>query len=244
MIYKVPLREREYIKNYNARGEGHRSETEIIYSLMLATYKTSDRGIKKTHLMYVTNLNSKMLSKYLERLVQLNIVKYVLHGNEKRVVLTKRGIALLFILEKMYELIEERDKDNLYKNIRDQVEYYAKSNGLSIVREYYVKGKLTGLPHIFDLALGPLDPESKELIVARIVTDQSEATHPLLIFIMSLIDTGLRGIFISVPSLKHMMSFAEIFSDRCEVVDGVMHDNIIEKMHKAVEKMKNTQQIK
>ncbi|MGB9785096.1 MAG: winged helix-turn-helix domain-containing protein, partial [Fervidicoccaceae archaeon] len=67
--------------------------------MMSVIVSGGEQGIKKTHLMYKTNLNSKMLQKYLDILEKGGLITEITLGKQKLVKLTSAGVMAFSALQ-------------------------------------------------------------------------------------------------------------------------------------------------
>jgi len=73
--------------------------------MMSVIVSGGEQGIKKTHLMYRTNLNSKMLQKYLNILEKGGLITEVTIGKQKLVKLTSAGMMAYSALQTLNNLL-------------------------------------------------------------------------------------------------------------------------------------------
>jgi len=55
-------------------GKGYRSGLEIVRDVLLVAEEAGDSGSKKTHIMYGANLSYKLLTRYLEEVLNAGLV--------------------------------------------------------------------------------------------------------------------------------------------------------------------------
>lgn len=171
----------------------YRSDTEILYEILHVIMSAGDRGIKKTHLMYKTNLNSKMLARYLDMLLKADLIEEIRHGKHKIVrpaPLGKLAYVNLRILKKiLFEAEEPRELNHIRQELRKL-------------------GKQRWNIHFGRIVLGKSGLEYKPTAVAtrerdRFLIDVYLGLHGLesrallLHFIMSLVDTDSKGIVVT-----------------------------------------------
>ena len=82
-----------------------RSRLEIINEMLLEIQKKGGK-IKQTHLMYKANLSYKLLIAYLSELISKGLIKEIIEGNNKFLVLTDRGREFILTFKKMINFKE------------------------------------------------------------------------------------------------------------------------------------------
>jgi len=82
---------------------GKRCESEIIYDII----KFSKSGIKKTSLMYSANLSFYQLNRYLDRLIEEEIISEKKNNGSRLFFMTEKGEELLTSLEKIVHFFND-----------------------------------------------------------------------------------------------------------------------------------------
>ena len=171
----------------------YRSDTEILYEILHVILATGDRGIKKTHLMYKTNLNSKMLARYLDMMLKAGLIEEIKLGKHRIVrvaPLGKLAYANLRILKKILFEAEEPKEMNF---IKTELRKLGKQRW-NIHFGRIVLGK-SGLEYM-PTAVATRDRD-RFLIDVYLGLQGLESRALLLHFLMSLIDTDSKGIVIT-----------------------------------------------
>jgi len=95
-----------------------RGSVEIIHVIL--KYLSESLCALKTHILYVSNLNSKTLEKYLNILLKNNIVKV---DDHKCYMLTEKGYELLLNLENIVEILDnENDIDSMLIRVKARID--------------------------------------------------------------------------------------------------------------------------
>lgn len=92
----------------------HRSKIDIIESILNFLYEKG--SVKKTHLLYATNLNTRSLEKYLNHLVEINAVKTKKDRKGRlKYILTPYGRHLLRLIIKLHYILDHVGSSEILK---------------------------------------------------------------------------------------------------------------------------------
>lgn len=189
----------------------YRSELVIIRDILRGIYDSSREGVRKTHLMYIANLNSKQLEKYLNKLLECNSLSKLPDG---RLCITKKGVVILTLMSKLLDMlgsIETRSSTNLKEHTFKLLERL----GFKIVSPVYKWGS-SGIRHYFD---GVVKFEDKEVLIGFSSENSEDLLINFAVFLVSVIDCGGRGILVTskknnvnidVEELNSKVSIVEI----------------------------------
>jgi len=173
----------------------YRSEMNIISDILMSFNKSTSGAIGKTRIMYAANLNTKMLSEYLEKLIKYGLIIEENVGSRTLYRITPKGILTLMILLKLRSLLDVKNTHNnrieLVEAIKD---YFIKKTSGKILESYTALGE-SGLIHYFDLMVG-LEENSYAAVYISTSTS-SIASLEYLWFVLGLLDVGVGvGIFV------------------------------------------------
>ncbi len=185
------------------KNRKYRSELQILYAILNACRYP----IGKTHLTYKANLNSTQLNKYLDILIKGS---YVIVLNNKKITITPKGRVLLTKLKDVLSLLYELNDDvpDRIKRVMSRIKIMFK-----VKENYMVKGE-SGILHVFDYFIN----DNIKLAIKIGKGDPLE----LLSFMVSLIDTGLRGIYLNTEYGSEMFSiynYLDAFNKNVIIVD-------------------------
>ena len=118
-------------------SKGYRSRLGIIRDILLVAKNAGDRGCKKTHIMYGASLSYKLLTRYLEYVLDANLLDY---DGEAFYKITEKGRAFLKVYnnyEKETEAIEEHvlSMSNGKKELKKMLERNIKKEQTSEAEE-------------------------------------------------------------------------------------------------------------
>lgn len=204
----------------------YRSDVEIYYDILHAIVASGERGIKKTHLMYRTNLNSKMLAKYLDVLIKSNAVEEVEFRKEKIIRLGPNGMIaymnLLNVNRIFYGARRTDEEDFIIEQLRRMGE-----SGWSVELNFVVIGR-TEVPIFVDGFITKGD--SRYLVQIAVNRTEVETKIALLNLYLSLAETNVKGIFITdlVETIESVLSPA--FKDRLLIVSAKPLESVIERI--------------
>ncbi|MEM1619308.1 MAG: winged helix-turn-helix domain-containing protein [Fervidicoccaceae archaeon] len=171
----------------------YRSDVEILYEIMSTVAASGDRGVKKTHLMYRTNLNSKMLSRYLDLLKSADCIEEIAVAKSKLVKMRPAGRKALIALKALYRI--------LYPPKRSAEEEF-------IVRELQKLGEMGWNVKIGREVMGRSGADYKPtavlvregeryLVQVILGLEETEAKLELLDLIMSALDSNSKAIAVT-----------------------------------------------
>lgn len=82
-----------------------RSKIDIVNDILSAIEQKGHK-IKPTHLMYKSNLSHKLMTSYLEDLIQKELVKEIDQNGYKYLIITDKGLDFTFKFKKMKEFAD------------------------------------------------------------------------------------------------------------------------------------------
>ncbi|MEM0046004.1 MAG: winged helix-turn-helix domain-containing protein [Fervidicoccaceae archaeon] len=172
----------------------YRTDTEILNEMMSVIVSGGEQGIKKTHLMYKTNMNSKMLQKYLNILERGGLITEVSIGKQKLVKLTSTGVLAYSALQSLSNMLAMSAGTRQYA---EQLSWYVgelSKAGLQVYTGKTILGK-TGMQYLPDAIA---DVKGEGYLVKFIIGKRGfESNIELLNFILMLIDSERKGILIT-----------------------------------------------
>lgn len=181
----------------------YRSEMNIISDILMSFNKSTSGTIGKTRIMYAANLNTKMLSEYLEKLISYGLIIEENLGNRTVYRITPKGILTLMILLKLGSLLNVKsiheNRVELLKTIKD---YFSNDVAGKIMESYTALGE-SGLIHYFDLMVRLGDNKH----MAVYISSSSNNISPLeyLWFVLGLLDVGATtGIFVELGNASRL----------------------------------------
>ena len=189
----------ENVTSYEKRTR-YRSEFEILKDILRATYSRGFEGVKKTHLMYMANLNSRQLERHLNLLVDLRLIAKT---DNSRYKITNRGIAVLALISYLVKIIRgENDPVIAFHgeilNILD---------GLNLKYDInVVRYGDSGLQHNFDI-LTKVDDDDIAICIG--IGESDDVLFNLMVFLVSLFDTRIKGVFITNREIKNIDGIKE-----------------------------------
>lgn len=209
----------------------YRSDTEILYEILRVIVSAGERGIKKTHLMYKTNLNSKMLSRYLEILKASNAIEEIKFGKQKIVRLSPLGKTAYASLKTLVSILFPPTPPQELEFIKAELLKLGKA-GWNIRFDRIVTGK-SGADHKPDAVM---TKEDKRYLIGIFMGSTSmEARILLLNFMVSVLDTRSRGIVIT-DNEEIMNVVPEKIKEDVIVIPSRPLDTLVDRILDAIEK--------
>lgn len=206
----------------------YRSDVEILWEIMNAVVASGERGIKKTHLMYRTNLNSKMLAKYLDMLIKGKVVEEIERRKERIIRLGPNG-SLAYVnlnsLNRIFFATKRTDEENYVIEQIDRL----KEKGWAVYWGFTVIGR-SDMPILVD---GFISKGNNSYIVQVAVNrTETETKASLLTLYLSLAETSVKGMFITdlIKMVEEIIS--PDLKERIVVVPAKPLENIYEKISK------------
>ena len=194
---------------YNRReaysNRKYRSELEIIADILRAFNRNNANGgsMVKTRIMYSANLNTKMLSEYLGRLVKQGLIKENEVDGKKLYNITPKGILTLSIIHKLNNILStaiEKNREEYSKKVLEVIENILNDNGMYVRNNIALTGE-SGILHHYDL----IGRGSKTIAIKISHEDPDAPSIEYLWFMLSLIDTDIKtGLFISISDQEKM----------------------------------------
>ncbi len=177
----------------------YRSEMNIISDILMSFNKSTSGAIGKTRIMYAANLNTKMLSEYLDKLMKYGLIVEENIGSRTLYRITPKGILTLMILLKLKSLLDVKgphgSRVELVENIK---EYFSRGASKKIMESYTALGE-SGLIHYFDLMVN-LENDDYAAVYVSTSPNNIESLEYLW-FVLGLLDVGVKiGIFIELGS--------------------------------------------
>ncbi|MCI4396973.1 MAG: hypothetical protein JHC28_05380 [Thermoprotei archaeon] len=194
--------------------------------MMSVIVSGGEQGIKKTHLMYKTNLNSKMLQKYLNILERGGLITEISLGKQKLVKLTPLGIfaysslkALSNILSLTGGVISSSEQTSKY------LDELAKTN-LPISSGKSVLGK-SGIMYYPDAIV---DVKGESYLVKFIMGKKGfESSIEFLNFVLMVVDSEKKGLVITDnPDIEKIVP--KKLAEDLKVVSVISPEKIAEKV--------------
>jgi predicted transcriptional regulator len=210
----------------------YRSDTEILYGLLKVIVSAGARGIKKTHLMYRTNLNSKMLQRYMDILTEANVVVEEKRGKQKIVRLSPKGSIVYSSLEQLMTALFPQEEDEFTKFAKNEFKRFLKE-GWDVSTETIVPGK-SGLEYKPDVLL----VKNGKRVLVKFILGQGDlgAVSQLVIFYSEVLDTGSTGLVVTdKPEIRNVIP--EKLSEDVIVIDTRPLDTLYERVKEALEKI-------
>jgi len=171
----------------------YRSDVEILLEILEHIVSASDKGIKKTHLMYKTNLNSKMLAKYLDMLIKAECIEEIRIGKLKVIRLRPAGKRVYASLKVLAGILFPKKEPPEVEFVKKELERLG-TLGWNVKLDRIVIGK-SGVDHEPDVILSK-DAE-RYLVYLSYGKGDIESRVLLLDAITAVLDTGSKGIVIS-----------------------------------------------
>ncbi len=142
-----------HVSYRHQKDRKYRSEINIIEDILSIFKRTQGKAIGKTRIMYAANLNTRMLSMYLEKLVRQGLLREEERNGRKYYSITPKGMLALLFISRLNILLEYSGERNseLVSQIHESMEKILKKYGpeASIIRGFNLTGS-TGLLHRFD----------------------------------------------------------------------------------------------
>lgn len=204
----------------------YRSDVEIFWEIMQAVLASGERGIKKTHLMYRTNLNSKMLAKYLDVLLKGRAIEELEYGKERIVRLSANSYLAYFCLNNLNRILYGTKRTDEENYIIEQINGL-KDKGWGIYWDFSVIGR-SDIPILVDGFISK--GEINYLVQLAVNRTEYETKASLLTLYLSLAETTVKGMFITdlVKSVEEILS--PDFKDRLIVVSARPLENILDRV--------------
>lgn len=172
----------------------YRSDTEILYEILHTIMSSGDRGIKKTHLMYKTNLNSKMLARYLDMLLRANLIEEVQFGKHKIVRLTPLGKHAYVNLRVLKKLLFDTEEPREMSYVKSELTKLGKYRwNIHFGRIILGRSGLEYLP----TATMVKDTGGRYMIDVYLGVRGLEARALLMHFLMGVADSGYKGLVLA-----------------------------------------------
>jgi len=208
----------------------YRLDVEILYDILSSVVESGEFGIKKTHLTYKTNLNSRMLAKYLDLLEKADCVEEVKFGKLRLVRLKPRGMRVYSALRVLYNtLFSEREPPEAVF-AKKEVESKLAKKGFYVKTGHFVIGA-SGLEHQPDLIA--YREATRYMIYLAVGRSELENRIIYLDALTAAADVGSRCIFVTeVESLAR--SVPERLRDRLFVVAARPLDDLAERIAKVM----------
>ncbi len=210
----------------------YRSDTEILYSLLNVIISSGIRGVKKTHLMYRTNLNSKMLQRYMNMLEESGIIYEEKRGKQKIVKLSPKGSIAYSSLESLMRILQPVRESEETVFIKNELNRFLKK-GWDVSFDTIVPGK-SGLEHKSDALMVR---NGKRVMVKLIIGTSLMGEAALLVsFYGDILDTGSKGIVITDhPELEKIVP--DKLKDDIAVIEYRPLATIFDRVSEALEKL-------
>ncbi len=208
----------------------YRSDTEILYEILKVIVSSGEGGIKKTHLMYRTNLNSKMLQRYLDMLQNANIIEENQYGKQKIVRLSPLGKTAYASLKTLIQILFPREEPEEIDYIKAELKKLTK-DGWDVSFDKIVTGK-TGADY---LPQALIVKKGKRYLVKFIIGSNSmDAGISLMNFLLEVLDTRSKGIVITdKPEIEDII--LDKLRDDVKIVASRPIENLLERVKKALE---------
>ena len=211
-------------------GRRYRSDTEIFYEILKTIIDAGEFGIKKTHLMYKTNLNSKMLARYLKILEDAKIVEEEKFGKQKIVKLSPLGKTAYAALRMLVSILKPARPPQEVEFIKEELRRLCK-RGWTVRYDTVVSGR-TGADYLPDAVIFK---DLDQYLVGIFVGSSSMESQILLVnFIVSVIDTRSKGIVITDDE-KLVKAVPEKLRDDIKVVPARPLETLAERVAEAIE---------
>lgn len=204
----------------------YRSDVEIFYEILNAIVSSGERGIKKTHLMYRTNLNSKMLAKYLDVLIKSNIVEEIEYRKEKIIRLGPNGTLAYISLGNVNKLFYGTKRTDEESFVMEQIEKL-KDDGWNINWNFVVIGR-SEVPILVDGFLSKGD--NRFIVQIAVNRTESETKIALMNLYLSLIDTNVKGIMITDLVELIENSLSPLLKERLVIVSAKPLESVLERI--------------
>ncbi len=193
-------------------GRSYRSEIRIIRDILSALHIPVMRGLRKTRLLYASNLNTTMGNIYIERLVSSRLISV----DESSVYrLTSRGVRVLGLLNTVIRELERED-DGWSTRVSEALREISKKLDGDLVINASRRGVLG--THRLDALLELGDGDSMPIMLAESMEDVNNVMPWML---LAMLDLGFhKGLLvvrgrgkvrsISINSLiLHLVEMAE-----------------------------------
>ncbi|GEM_PF-1728067 len=177
----------------------HRSRIDIIESILNFLYEKG--SVKKTHLLYATNLNTRSLEKYLNHLVSINAIKPTRDTKGKlKYILTPYGRHLLRLIIKLHRSLENPEpltyfEEELKKKLGDK--QGDQRDNVSTIMINDIQG-ISGL--IYNVTIIIEHSEKYILIPIHNYSEDNELVEEISRIILYLIDTD-KKVVVALKSL-------------------------------------------
>ncbi len=192
---------RNHYNNYmgyrQQKDRKYRSEINIIEDILSVFKKTQGKPVGKTRIMYAANLNTRMLSIYLEKLVRQGLLREEERNGRKYYTITPKGMLALLFISRLNILLEYSSEptDELVSQVHESIKKTIKNYGFktSVIRDFNLTGS-TGLLHRFDFLV-----KIKDENIGIYVSTSSEDVQQLeyLWLLLGLLDSNINiGLYI------------------------------------------------
>ncbi|WP_272985623.1 winged helix-turn-helix domain-containing protein [Fervidicoccus fontis] len=217
------------MSNETEEERKYRSDTEILYEIMNVISSGGDFGIKKTHLMYKTNLNSKMLQKYLDILQRNGLIIEENKGKQKIIKMTPKGKSAYFSLKMFSSYL------NIVQTPQEIVEIYERLRGLKgeNVNINY-NSMLLGKSGIEYAALVVITKEKDRYVVGHVLSkNKLDMVVDLMQYIIMMLDTNSKIILIvSDESISKIIP--EKLENDIKIIPLEPKENLIERIRNSI----------
>ena len=181
----------------HSRERKYRSEIDIICDILSVFKKTLGKGIGKTRIMYSANLNTRMLSIYLDKLVKQGLLIEKEINGKKVYNITSKGMLALLFISKLNVLLRTSNTEDYNEDLKKKITSLLReeTNNSIIIQDYVIPGE-SGILHQFDVLF---KTNNGEKIAVYISTSEDDVTQPLeyLWFLLGLIDAKIDiGIYV------------------------------------------------
>ncbi len=183
----------ENVLSETSSGKRYRSDIEIFYEILKNIIDAGEFGIKKTHLMYKTNLNSKMLAKYLNILKEAGVIEEEKFKKQKLVKLSPLGKTAYAALRILMTILKPMKPRQEVEFIKEELMRLTKKGWM--VRSGIAIDGRTGADYLPDVIIR----RKMKTYMVRILLGNSSMESQLLLvnFMVAVIDTGCKGIVIT-----------------------------------------------
>lgn len=204
----------------------YRSDIEILLEILEHIVSAGDRGIKKTHLMYKTNLNSKMLAKYLDMLIKAECIEEVHFGKLKVIRLRPAGKRAYTSLKVLASVLFPKKEPPEVEFVKEELEKLGPL-GWNVKFNRDVIGK-SGMEHKPDVIVS----KDAERYLVYLAYGKGEVENRILLLdaIIAVLDTGSKGIVISDREEDLARAVPEELKGRFHVIAGKPLESLLDRI--------------